>query len=58
MKIQEVSTKFHHSGELIDWEISPVLEGRMQATDKPGKINRRKKRLGHQRNSKNNDVLE
>ena len=34
-----------YDGELIDWEISPVLEGRMQTTDNPGKIRRRKKRL-------------
>ena len=29
------------NGELIDWEISPVLEGRMQTTENPGKIHRR-----------------
>jgi hypothetical protein len=34
-----------YDGELIDWEISPVLEGRLQVTDKPERIERRKKRL-------------
>ena len=34
-----------YNGELIDWEISPVLDGRLQVTDKPERISRRKKRL-------------
>ena len=34
-----------YDDELIDWEISPVLEGRLQVTDKPERIKRRKKRL-------------
>jgi hypothetical protein len=46
-----------YDGELIDWEISPVLEGKMQVTDKPERVDRRKKRLKLQRNSKYNDSL-
>ncbi|MPZ07107.1 MAG: hypothetical protein GEU26_11950 [Nitrososphaeraceae archaeon] len=46
-----------YDGKLIDWEISPVLEGRMQVTDKPGRINRRKKRLELEKNSIDNDSL-
>jgi hypothetical protein len=44
-----------YNGELIDWEISPVLEGRMQVADKPGRINRRKKRLELEKNSITDD---
>lgn len=47
-----------YDGELIDWEISPVLEGRMQVADKPGRINRRKKRLELEKNSINDDSHE
>ncbi|MGH9986157.1 MAG: hypothetical protein ACRD8W_19615 [Nitrososphaeraceae archaeon] len=47
-----------YDGELIDWEISPVLEGRMQVADKPGRIYRRKKRLELERNSINDDSHE
>ncbi|MGI0044983.1 MAG: hypothetical protein ACRD47_14855, partial [Nitrososphaeraceae archaeon] len=47
-----------YDGELIDWEISPVLEGRMQVADKPGRTYRRKKRLELERNSINDDSHE
>ncbi|MGH9975445.1 MAG: hypothetical protein ACRD8Z_06365, partial [Nitrososphaeraceae archaeon] len=47
-----------HNGELIDWEISPILEGRMQVVDKPGRINRRRKRLELEKNSINDDSHE
>ncbi|MGH9964653.1 MAG: hypothetical protein ACRD5E_07490 [Nitrososphaeraceae archaeon] len=47
-----------YDGELIDREISPVLEGRMQVADKPGRTYRRKKRLELERNSINDDSHE
>lgn len=46
-----------YDGELIDWEISPVLEGRMQVTDKAGRTNRRKLRLELEKNSIDDDSL-